>query len=164
MKNFDWTQFTQRIVINSSMEKVYSAWTITSQIEAWFLSKARIQSENDVIVVTTNAYKSGDIYSWNWFCYEPSETGKILEANGKDLFQFTFAGDTKVEVKLSMLKDQVVVTLTQSEIPLDDASKQGIRLGCYNGWAFYLVNLKAWLENGVDLRNKDPELAPVVNG
>lgn len=31
-------------------------------------------------------------------------------------------------------------------------------------WAFYLANLKAWLENGVDLRNKDVRNGTVVNG
>lgn len=87
-----------------------------------------------------------------------------MEANGKDLFSFYFAGKTKVEVKLSILNNQVLVTLTQSEIPDDDDSKKNIRLGCSSGWAFYLVNLKAWLESRIDLRNKDIANGIVVNG
>ena len=52
---------------------------------------------------------------------------------------------------------------TQSEIPIDDNSKENIRLGCAFGWTFYLLNLKSVLEGGLDLRNKDSELNGVIN-
>lgn len=163
MKNFDWTKFTERIVLNAPMEKVYSAWTNCHELENWFLSKARVKKWEDVVEMS-DALLVGDEYAWNWHCYEITEFGKILESNGKDLFTFYFAGKTKVEVKLSELNNQVLVVLTQSEIPEDDESKKSIRLGCSSGWAFYLVNLKAWLEYGIDLRNKDIGNGTVVNG
>lgn len=163
MKNFDWTKFTERIVINAPMEKVYAAWTNCHRIEEWFLSKARVKKSADVFEMS-DAMQKGDEYAWNWHCYDVTEYGEVLEANGKDVFTFYFAGKTKVEVRLAALNNQVLVTLTQSEIPVDDDSKKNIRLGCSSGWAFYLVNLKAWLENGVDLRNKDVSHGPVVNG
>ena len=163
MKNFDWTKFAQHIVVSAPIEDVYSAWTNCHRIEEWFLSKARIKKPEDVFEMS-DAMQKGDEYAWNWYCYEMTEYGKILEANGKDLFSFYFEGKTKVEVKLSMLNDQVLVTLTQSEIPVDDESKRSIRLGCASGWAFFLVNLKSWLENGIDLRNKDIGNGTVVNG
>lgn len=163
MKNFDWTKFTERIVVNAAMEKVYAAWTNCHRIEEWFLSKARVKKEGDVFEMS-DAMQKGDEYAWNWHCYDVTEYGEILEANGKDVFTFYFAGKTKVEVRLEALNNQVLVTLTQSDIPVDDDSKKNIRLGCSSGWAFYLVNLKAWLENGVDLRNKDVGNGTVVNG
>ena len=52
---------------------------------------------------------------------------------------------------------------TQKDIPTDDESKQGIRLGCHSGWSFYLVNLKSVYEGGLDLRNKDDALGVMVN-
>ena len=163
MQDFDWTKFTQRIVVNAPMEKVYTSWTNCHVLEKWFLSKARVKKSADVVEMS-DAMQVGDEYAWNWYGYEFAEYGKILEANGKDLFTFYFAGKTKVEVKLSVLNNQVLVTLTQSEIPEDDDSKKGIRLGCSSGWAFFLVNLKAWLEHGIDLRNKDIGNGIVVNG
>ena len=51
---------------------------------------------------------------------------KIVKANGVDLFQFNFAGNCLVEVKLEELNDHIVVQLTQSNIPTDDESKQNI--------------------------------------
>jgi uncharacterized protein YndB with AHSA1/START domain len=163
MQDFDWTKFTQRIVVNAPMEKVYTAWTNCHELEKWFLSKARVKKSADVVEIS-DAMQAGDEYAWNWFGYEFTEYGEILEANGEDLFAFYFAGKTKVEVKLSMINNQVLVTLTQSEIPEDDDSKKSIRLGCSSGWAFFLVNLKAWLEHGIDLRNKDIGNGIVVNG
>ena len=163
MQDFDWTKFTQRIVVNAPMEKVYAAWTNCHELEKWFLSQARVKKSEDVVEMSDAMQVNGE-YAWNWYGYEFTEYGKILEANGKDLFSFYFAGKTKVEVKLSILNNQVLVTLTQSEIPEDDDSNKNIRLGCSSGWAFYLVNLKAWLERRIDLRNKDIANGIVVNG
>ena len=163
MQDFDWTKFTQRIVVNAPMEKVYAAWTNCHELEKWFLSPARVKKSEDVVEMS-DAMQVNDEYAWNWYGYEFTEYGKILEANKKDLFSFYFAGKTKVEVKLSILNNQVLVTLTQSEIPEDDDSKKNIRFGCSSGWAFYLVNLKAWLESRIDLRNKDIANGIVVNG
>jgi len=120
--------------------------------------------KSEDVVEMSDPMQVNDEYAWNWYGYEFTEYGKILVANGKDLFSFYFAGKTKVEVKLFILNNQVLVTLTQSEIPEDDDSKKNIRLGCSSGWAFYLVNLKAWLESRIDLRNKDIANGIVVNG
>ena len=102
-------------------------------------------------------------YEWNWFAQNYFESGKVITANGTDLFEFTFAGDCKVQVKLSEVKNYVLVEITQKEIPLDNNSKQNIRLGCTFGWTFYLINLKSVLEGGLDLRNKDSEMEGLVN-
>ena len=163
MQDFDWTKFTQRNLVNAPMEKVYAAWTNCHELEKWFLCQARVKKSEDVVEMS-DAMQVNDEYAWNWYGYEFTEYGKILEANKKDLFSFYFAGKTKAEVKLSILNNQVLVTLTQSEIPEDDDSKKNIRLGCSSGWAFYLVNLKAWLESRIDLRNKDIANGIVVNG
>lgn len=102
-------------------------------------------------------------YEWNWFAQNYFESGKVITANGTDLFEFTFAGDCKVQVKLTEVKNYVLVEITQKEIPLDNNSKQNIRLGCAFGWTFYLINLKSVLEGGLDLRNKDSEMEGMVN-
>lgn len=40
MENFDWTRFTLRIAINTTLPNLYDAWTKASELEKWFLSQA----------------------------------------------------------------------------------------------------------------------------
>lgn len=163
MKNFNWSSFTKEIAVRSTLENIYNAWTKQEEIEKWFLSKAEYFDQNKNKIAASENIKAGNTYNWNWFIQEYKESGKILDANGKDFIQFTFAGDCIVDVKLSQKDDLVFVELTHKNIPGDDDSKQNIRLGCASGWSFYLVNLKSVFEGGIDLRNRDPELVSMVN-
>lgn len=163
MKNFDWTTFTRKIAIKAEISDIYSAWTKASEIEKWFLSKAIFNDINQRLINREDQVKKGYTYEWNWFLYATAEHGKITDTNEKDFLQFTFAGDCLVDIKLSTQNDSVIVELTQKNIPLDDNSKQGIRLGCDSGWSFFLVNLKSVYEGGLDLRNKDNNLIGMVN-
>lgn len=150
-------------MIKTDLESVYNAWTKSEELEKWFLSKAIFtDSKNNVLAPTSNV-ESDSNYEWNWFAQDAHEEGKVLKTNGIDLIEFTFAGKCKVQVKLTRENNQTTVLLTQTEIPLDDSSKENIRLGCAFGWSFYLVNLKSILEGGVDLRNKDKSLVGVVH-
>ena len=75
----------------------------------------------------------------------------------------TFAGNCTVDVNLEQHADYVIVELSQKNIPTDDESKRGIRIGCDFGWFFYMLNLKSIYEGGIDLRNKNPELKGMLN-
>jgi len=162
MENFDWTCFTRKSAIKTSVETIYNAWTKSEEIEKWFLSKADYFREEAPIDKSKNT-EAGDTYQWNWYLYLDTEKGKVTQANGVDHFQFTFAGDCIVDVNLRQEDEYVIVSLTQKNIPTDDASKKGIRLGCDTGWSFYLVNLKSVYEGGLDLRNKDENLKELIN-
>jgi hypothetical protein len=74
-----------------------------------------------------------------------------------------FAGECIVDVTLTEVGESILVTLKQYNIPTDENSKFNIRIGCFQGWTFYLLNLKSYYETGYDLRNKDPELKGVNN-
>lgn len=163
MKNFDWTTFTRKIAIKAELSDIYTAWTKASAIEKWFLSKAVFMDTNEKPISKEAQLEKGYTYQWNWYLYDETECGKITEANGKDFIQFTFAGECLVDIQLSTLNDYVIVELTQKNIPTDDDSKRGIRLGCDSGWSFYLVNLKSVYEGGLDLRNKDTALKGMMN-
>lgn len=163
MKTFNWQSFTKRITIKASMAELYNAWTVPQEIEKWFLSKALFHSnEGDAVANDQNVSKHNS-YQWSWYGYDVVEKGKVLEANGKDSFQFTFAGNCPVRVTLVQEGDSVIVTLTQSDIPIDDESKRSIRLGCDSGWSFFMLNLKSVYEGGLDLRNKDESLKGMLN-
>lgn len=163
MTNFDWTTFTRNIAVKAKLSDIYNAWTKASHIETWFLSNAIYLDTNKVPIGKDKPIEKGYTYEWNWFLFDITENGRITDANGKDFIQFTFAGECLVDVKLSMHDDYVIVELTQKNIPTDDNSKQGIRLGCDSGWSFFLVNLKSVYEGGLDLRNKDFNLKGMLN-
>jgi uncharacterized protein YndB with AHSA1/START domain len=152
-----------KIAVKADMQAVYDAWTSSAAIERWFLSRAVFRNDAGVELAPTEAVGPGCTYAWNWYGYDVTEQGRILGANGKDLFRFTFAGECSVDVRFATEHEHTVVTLTQSEIPEDDASKRSIRLGCHTGWSFFLLNLKSMLEGGLDLRNKNPAFTRVVN-
>lgn len=164
MTNFDWTSFTRKIAIKATLSDIYNAWTKTSEIEKWFLSKAVFMDGSKKPIDKDQSIGKGFSYEWNWFLYDVTEKGKIMDANGKDFIQFTFAGECLVDIKLSSQDNLVIVELTQKNIPTDDKSKQNIRLGCDAGWSFYLVNLKSVYEGGLDLRNKEIRVKGAVNG
>ncbi|HIP37148.1 MAG TPA: SRPBCC domain-containing protein [Crocinitomix sp.] len=163
MENFNWSQFSKRIFINTDLKTVYNAFTKSEELEKWFLSKALFFSKENEKLSSTENIVSESVYKWSWFAQNHFEEGSVIIANGIDYIEFTFAGNCKVQVQLSKVKNQTLVKLTQTEIPLDDNSKENIRLGCAFGWTFYLLNLKSVLEGGIDLRNKDTELIGVIN-
>ncbi len=163
MKNFDWTAFTVKILIKEKPEIIYNAWTRSAELERWFLKKAVFYDTARQPIHPTLPAQKDYKYSWTWYLYDPVENGKYTIANGKDHIQFSFAGDCVVDVKLTDKTDYTLVELTQKDIPVDELSKQEIRLGCHSGWSFYLVNLKSVYEGGLDLRNKDAHYRPMVN-
>lgn len=162
MDNFNWTEFTLKIAVKCDMQTLYDAWSQSGELEKWFLQKAVFHSGTAAVSPTESA-SPGTTYEWRWFIYEDVENGKVLSANGKTLFEFTFAGNCLVQVALAEENGYTIVALTQKNIPTDEASKKNIRLGCHTGWSFYLINLKSVFEGGLDLRNKDHRFPPMVN-
>lgn len=163
MKDFDWTSFTKRIAVKSSLPEIYRAWTVASRLEKWFLERVVFQDATGNLSEADKPVESGTNYEWYWYLDATPMQGEILSTNGKDFLQFTFEGSSIVDVKLSTLDEYVIVELRHHNIPQDDNSMQHIRLGCSNGWAFYLHNLKSVYEGGIDLRNKDAKLGVMIN-
>jgi len=163
MDNYNWTSFTKKIAVKSTVSALYAAWTIPQEVEKWFLSKALYKKSEGTAVKMDEKVDVGDTYEWSWYLYDVVEKGKIIAANGKDQMKFTFAGDCIVEINLTQDTDHVLVELTQRNIPTDNQSKKNIRIGCDSGWSFFLVNLKSIYEGGIDLRNKDKNLKGMLN-
>ena len=154
METIDWTTFTKKIIIDTPMQRVYDSWTTTKNISTWFLKDA-VYTASDNQVRTANEYvQEGDTYVWHWYNYDGEERGTVLEANGKDTIVFSFAQDCTVTVKLKEQRGQILLTLTQTDIPTDDFGKYNIYCGCNTGWTFWLANLKAFLEHGILLHDK----------
>ncbi len=163
MENFNWTSYTKRIAIKSTLSNIYDAWTKGSELERWFLKKVDFYKPDNSLYEQDKNVVENIQYTWYWYLYNEPMKGKITNVNGKDYIQFTFEGDCLVDVNLEEVDGYVVVTLRHHNIPLDDNSKQYVRLGCSNGWTFYLTNLKSIFEGGIDLRNKNEKFPPMIN-
>ena len=164
----NWEIFDQKIRIDADSDTLYAAFATRNCMESWFLRKCEYKSGEEILL-GTDYVKQGDHYCFLWFGWDDDtvENGTILQANGKDLFEFTFNGNGSNDmiVKVTLEKDGngSLVTLHQYNIPVTDEGKSYWHLGCKTGWNFYLTNLKAVLEHGVDLRNKDVRLRGVLN-
>lgn len=165
MEKYNWSKFTQRIPIKATIPEIYDYWTTQDGMEKWFLRLSEFYTSENTLKNSNTAIRKDDVYKWMWYGYsdEVMEVGKILEANGRDLIQFTFAEQCIVTVKIFRESDETIMELTQDNIPTDDQSKARFHLGCSNGWTFYLANLKSILEGGIDLRNKNEKLRQMVN-
>ncbi|WP_035649013.1 SRPBCC domain-containing protein [Flavobacterium sp. ASV13] len=163
MEDFDWTSFTKKIAIKANRSDIYNAWTIANELDKWFLEKVSFFDANQEPISKGKNVSEGNTYEWLWHLYKDGMNGKITSANGEDYLQFTFEGNCLVDIKLSETNGYTIVELHQHNIPTDDNSKKFIRLGCSNGWHFYLTNLKSVYEGGLDLRNKDENLDPMIN-
>ncbi|MDR7211939.1 SRPBCC domain-containing protein [Flavobacterium piscis] len=163
MENFNWTSFTKKIAIKASLKDIYNAWTKADELEKWFLEKVSFFDINQELLSKDKNAEEGHTYEWLWYLYNEPMTGKIISANGENELQFTFEGNCLVDIKLSEANSYTIVELRHHNIPTDEYSKQYIRLGCSNGWHFYLTNLKSVYEGGLDLRNKDSNLNPMIN-
>lgn len=156
MSELSFDRFTKKIYIKASIEKLYWCWATEDGLTSWFLREAKFTREK--FTVDYGEYtKPGDAYVWKWHNWDGQEEGKVTQANGKDFLQFTFA-DGLVDIHLEQVNEVVVVTLKQHQIPTDDDSKLKIHVGCSNGWTFWLTNLKAYLEHGILLNEKEQDL------
>ncbi len=151
----DWTTFTRRININAPAQKVYDAWGKPGQLTEWYLEKADYFQPDGSKRPPEEHYQKGDTYEWKWYTADFIEKGIVLEADGQSCIIMSF-GDNEVSIELKGRGSRTAVLLTQSGIATDEESKMNIYMGCSQGWAFWLVNLKAWLEHGILLNQREP--------
>lgn len=164
MANFDWSRFSVRINVKASLVKLYWCWATKEGIEYWFLRQSDYKKSDGSLYDAKEFVQKDDSYSWWWHGYsdEVTESGKILEANGKDLFQFRFGNAGVCTVSIYEEQGENIVELIQDQIPTDEQAKQDWHVGCKTGWTFYFANLKSLLEGGIDLRNKNEKIQNVI--
>ena len=155
--NQEWDVFTRRIFINIPIEKVYNAWAVQGEMEEWFLRKAQFSSLEGVARKRGERVQSEDTYSWIWHTWpEFDQKGEIFEAERPNKLSFSFGPAGRVDIEFTANgPDRTEVAITQSEIPTDEKSKKSYFYGCSLGWSFWLVNLKAYLEHGILLDERD---------
>ncbi len=161
MESLGFDAFTKKIYIYAPLEKIYWCWGTEEGICSWFLSSAFYRTKKGIKRASNSFIEAGDTYAWKWHNWDGEETGNILMANGINQIEFSFAGYCKVTIELKEEKDNVLVTLVQSNIPTDEKNKMNIYVGCSNGWSFWLANLKAYLEHGILLNETTMDLRKI---
>jgi uncharacterized protein YndB with AHSA1/START domain len=157
-----WSRFKLRVNIRAGIDTIYQALGTPAGLESWFLKKATITDSAGKERQDTSAIQAGDSYEWFWYCWPGSHKGKILSANGKDIFKFTFSMNSPVTISIYPEAGETIVELVESDLPTDPESVMKHYVGDSKGWIFYLTNLKALLESGIDLRNKNEEIKDVI--
>lgn len=162
---YDWTQFTRKVYIAADIDTVFRAWTTPAGIIGWFIAQATYHDADGGIRSDDEIVKKGDSYHWEWH-QELEAQGQVLEVVENECFQFTFGNktansDEKIMVTVTLHNDgdETLVELTQSNMADTLEAHSGWHLSCNMGWSFFMTNLKALLEHGVDLRETNRERA-----
>ena len=160
MNKLAFDNFTKKIFIKAPQDKIYWCWATPDGICSWFLSEAIYTSSEGLKRGADEYIQSGDSYTWKWHNWDGDEKGEVIQANGENFLEISFA-DSKVSVSLEDHEKAVLVILKQYEIPTDDENKLNIHHGCSNGWTFWLANLKAYLEHGILLNETEFDLRDI---
>lgn len=160
--SYNWTEFRLYHYYHCTREKLFAAWATAAGLENFFLKRARFTDTAGSNRAAGEAARAGDTYRWEWF-HDYSLSGKVLDVVPDKKFAFTF-GSMTVAVSIAESKDVLLLTLHQTEIPIDsEENKAWSHLNCRSCWAHYLTNLKAVLEHGIDLREPDMERADCIS-
>jgi hypothetical protein len=163
-QNAVFSMFKLRVNINAGIDKAYQAWATRDGLESFFLRQAIFKDEKGIERQGDAPLQEGDTYLWRWHGYpdDVAEKGKVLKANGKNLFSFTFSLGCPVTISIYTEQDQTIVELVESNLPTDEDTIKKHYVGDSRGWIFYLANLKSVLEGGLDLRNKNDKILNVI--
>ena len=154
-KCFDWTQFTISFYYDVDIQTLYKKWATSDGLESFFIEKAIFKNQDSVIRKRNELIGVGDSYEWIWrHHYETS--GQVLEAKENKRLAFTF-GSMDFSLDFKTTSKGSLLLLHQKNIA--DENKVMGHLNCRSCWIFFLTNLKSILITGVDLRDKNPDIA-----
>lgn len=172
MTDYDWSWFKRSVFIDATPEEVFNSWITPSMITTWFLLRADFQSPEGEKRAADGHISEGDLYEWLWWNYDGIENGKILKLDVEARhLEFSFANDAcTVIVDVEVRDGDTLLRLEQKDMPTDETNKRNLHLGCSQGWSFWMVNLKSWLEHGILLhdqeshhKNKDFGFGELIN-
>lgn len=160
----DWSKFKLRVNLSADPKEAYTCWVTSAGLERWFLRSAKFTDAEGNLRGPNEPIQEGDTYEWLWHGYPDSvkEQGRVIKANGKDQFVFTFSLESPVTISVYREADETIVQLVESDLPIDEETVFKHFIGDSKGWIFYLINLKSVLEGGLDLRNRKEELVDVI--
>jgi hypothetical protein len=160
----DFSQFKLRVNIKASIEDAYKAWATAAGLNSWFIGKMFFTDEKGVVRADNDLARVGDEYTCS-FLRTPDNVlikGKVLKANDKNLFSFSFSKNCPVTISIYSEHEETIVELIESNVPNEEDVVIRQYVSDSKGWIFYLVNLKSVLEGGLDLRNRNAGIKNVI--
>ena len=165
MSEYNWTKFKRKAYIKAPLRDVFNAWTKSYDIARWFIKDAKYSDSNGKIRASDETVQAGDKYHWDWH-QDLQSSGEVLEIIPDKLFKFTFGPKEKgsdekviVSVQFSEGIGETEYTLTQENMGGPHLDMAQYHLSCNMGWSFFMTNMKAVYENGIDLREHDSKRA-----
>ena len=152
---YDWTQFDIHLFIEAVPEAVFGKWATSSGLESFFVKKCEVRGSRGDIRSASASLSEGDVYQWDWF-FNYKSSGRILQVTPNRSLSFTF-GKCSVAVELRPFDSGTFVHLRQAGMDLAEEDRVNLHLDCRCGWTYFLTNLKAVLEHGIDVRDKRPD-------
>ena len=138
----------QTVVIKSPQEAVFKALTDANGLMRWFPTRAvsdpRPGGKFKLVWEFKDANQNG------------SQDGEFVELVANTLLSYTWKADavpTLVTFNLSVSGGETTVELDHASLQ-DGADQDKLRDDHANQWGFYLMNLKGYLEAGMDLRKE----------
>ena len=137
----DWSQFGETIFISRPPSDVFRAWTDAEELARWLAPRCDVEP------------RESGLMHLGWDEYD--EVDRVLAIDPDRQLVTTWGGaesPVRVAVTLTPERNGTLCQLHQYGMDPDDSTRFTLFAGCKAGWTFYLTNLKAYLEHGIDLR------------
>lgn len=165
-ETYDWTKFKKQTYIQANSNEVFNAWVKPNEIVNWFIAQADYSAPDGELRISDETIQAGDRYYWRWH-QDTDIEGEILKVEENKMIQFTFGdkvkgSDEKIVVTVEVSESEpgtTLLELTQENMADTLEAHSKWHLSCNLGWSFFMTNLKALLEHGVDLREYSEERA-----
>ena len=139
----DWTSFIRKVRIKVAPAEVFDAWAVTPMMEKWFLKRCEIEGGK------RSRIQACDRVIWEWHNYPNCMVVDIKSYTEGESLVFTFGQEMEVAVQVLREGEGSLLVLKQYNIPVDDVSKMNFYVGCSRAWSTWMLNLKAFLEEGL---------------
>lgn len=140
--------FKHSLVINKPAEVVFKALTDAHELTHWFPSRAE-----------SDPRKGGKFmlaWDFNEASQNGSQNGEYVDFEPNKALSYTWqaeTGPTLVSIKLSESNGETTLELDHASTQAGMDEKK-LHEGHANQWMFFLMNLKGYLEAGMDMRQE----------
>jgi uncharacterized protein YndB with AHSA1/START domain len=133
--------------VRASPAQVFRALTDPERIVRWFADRAELEP------------RKGGAYRLGWQD-GPTHAGKLLDfvPDRRVTFAWTWkevpaVGTTRFRLEVERRGDGTLLTVSHLDIP-SGIEYVELYAGAVWGWTYFMMNLKAFVEHGIDLRSK----------
>jgi len=148
----DWTIFRAWLVIDAKPERVFKAWASSGGMESFFVDAMQMHSPKGGLRAPGEIVQENDCYVWRW------DSGRIVQGQvlkvrpGKEI-AYTF-GECKFRIHAHSYEGKTLLELVQYDMADTEENHMHLHTNCRTAWAYFMTNLKAQLEHGIDVRDK----------